>query len=79
MSVITYHYRNDWRKNMTAENFVDALQNQSNIDAEDAFKSAMASKVGDALETKRKEVAGSFVKNHIPEIEEDEVEEDDTV
>ena len=63
---------------MTAENFVDALQNQSNIDAEDAFKSAMASKVGDALETKRKEVAGSFVKNHIPEIEEDEVEEDDT-
>ena len=79
MSVITYHYRNDWRKNMTAENFVDALQNQSNIDAEDAFKSAMASKVGDALETKRKEVAGSFVKNHIPEIEEDEVEEDETV
>jgi len=57
---------------MTAENFVDALQNQSNIDAEDAFKSAMASKVRDALETKRKEVAGSFVKNHIPEVEEDD-------
>ena len=57
---------------MTAENFVDALQNQSNIDAEDSFKSAMASKVGDALETKRKEVAGSFVKNHIPEVEEDD-------
>jgi len=32
----------------------------------------MASKVGDALETKRKEVAGSFVKNHIPEVEEDD-------
>ena len=57
---------------MTAENFVDALQNQSNIDAEDAFKSAMTSKVGNALETKRKEVAGSFVKNHIPEVEEDD-------
>jgi len=64
---------------MTAENFVDALQNQSNIDAEDAFKSAMTDRVAQSLETKRKEVAGSFVKNHIPEIEEDEVEEDDTV
>ena len=42
------------------------------LGAEDAFKSAMSSKVGDALEDKRKEVAGSFVKNHIPEVEEDE-------
>ena len=41
---------------MTAENFVDALQNQSNIDAEDAFKSAMASKVGDALEKNEKKL-----------------------
>ena len=64
---------------MSAENFVNELQKGNNLGAEDAFKSAMASKVGDALETKRKEVAGSFVKNHIPEIEEDEVEEDDTV
>jgi hypothetical protein len=79
VSVITYHYRNDWRKNMTVEDFVDSLHNKNNIDAEDAFKNVMAAKVGDALETKRKEVAGSFVKNHIPEVEEDEVEEDDTV
>ena len=57
---------------MTAENFVDALQNQSNIDAEDAFKSALTDRVAQSLETKRKEVAGSFVKNHIPEVEEDE-------
>ena len=57
---------------MSAKEFVDALQNGKNLDAEDAFKIAMSSKVGDALEDKRKEVAGSFVKNHIPEVEEDE-------
>ena len=57
---------------MSAKEFVDALQNKKNLDAEDAFKMAMSSKVGDALEDKRKEVAGSFVKNHIPEVEEDE-------
>ena len=32
----------------------------------------MTDRVGDALETKRKEVAGTFVRNHIPEVEEDE-------
>ena len=57
---------------MSAKEFVNALQNGKNLDAEDAFKTAMSSKVGDALEDKRKEVAGSFVKNHIPEVEEDE-------
>ena len=57
---------------MSAENFVDELQKGNNLGAEDAFKSMMTKKVGDALEDKRKEVAGSFVKNHIPEVEEDE-------
>ena len=57
---------------MSAENFVNELQKGNNLGAEDAFKSIMAQKVGDALEDKRKEVAGSFVKNHIPEVEEDE-------
>ena len=57
---------------MTAKEFVNALHNKKNLDAEDAFKMAMSTKVGDALEDKRKEVAGSFVKNHIPEVEEDE-------
>ena len=32
------------------------------IDNETAFKDTIASKVGDALETKRKEVANTFVK-----------------
>ena len=57
---------------MSAKEFVDALQNGKNLDAEDAFKMAMSSKVGDALEDKRKEVARSFVNNHIPKVEEDE-------
>ena len=57
---------------MSANNFVDELQKGNNLGAEDAFKSIMTQKVGDALEDKRKEVAGSFVKNHIPEVEEDE-------
>ena len=57
---------------MSAENFVDELQKGNNLGAEDAFKSVMTNRVGNALETKRKEVAGSFVRNHIPEVEEDE-------
>ena len=57
---------------MSAKEFVEAGQNGKNLDAEDAFKMAMSSKVGDALEDKRKEVAGSLVQNHIPEVEEDE-------
>ena len=57
---------------MSAENFVDALQNKNNLGAEDAFKSAMTDRVAQKLEMKRREVAGTFVKNHIPEVEEDE-------
>jgi hypothetical protein len=57
---------------MSAENFVNELQQGNNLGAEDAFKSAMTNRVADALENKRKEVAGTFVSNHIPEVEEDE-------
>ena len=57
---------------MSAKEFVDAIHNKKNLDAEDAFKMAMSSKVGNALEDKRKEVAQGFVNNHIPEVEEDE-------
>ena len=61
---------------MSAEDFVSALSDKNMMGAEDAFKNAMSAKVGAALEDKRKEVAGSFVKNHIPEVE---VEEDEAV
>ena len=57
---------------MSAKEFVDALQNGKNLDAEDAFKMAMSSKVGDALEDNLSVVAGSLVSNHIPVVEEDE-------
>ena len=42
--------------------FVSAIHNGKNLEAEDAFKSAMQDKIGAALETKRKEVANTFVK-----------------
>ena len=56
---------------MSSKDFVDALAKGSNLDAEDAFKSAIGNKVTDALETKRQELAQGFVNNHIPEPEDD--------
>ena len=44
------------------KDIIDALSNGDNLGAETAFKDTIASKVGDALETKRKEVANTFVK-----------------
>ena len=45
--------------------FVSALHNGKNLEAEDAFKSAMQDKIGAALEVKRREVANNFVKTKI--------------
>ena len=56
---------------MSSKDFVDALARGNNLDAEDAFKSAIGNKVTDALETKRQELAKGFVNNHIPEPEDD--------
>ena len=47
---------------MSSEDFVDALSLSKNLEAEEAFKSAMKDKIGAALETKRREVANTFVK-----------------
>ena len=47
---------------MSSKDFVDALSMSKNLEAEDAFKSAMQDKIGASLETKRREVANSFVK-----------------
>ena len=44
-----------------SKEFVDALAAGNNLGAETVFKTAMASKIGDALETKRSEVAKTFV------------------
>tara|TARA_B100002019_G_C20900670_1_gene417956 strand:+ start:380 stop:556 length:177 start_codon:yes stop_codon:yes gene_type:complete len=51
---------------------IDALASGDNLSAENEFKNAISQKVGDALELKRKEVAGSMIKQHIPEVEENE-------
>ena len=47
---------------MSSEDFVAALSLSKNLEAEEAFKSAMQDKIGAALETKRREVANTFVK-----------------
>jgi hypothetical protein len=55
----------------TIRDFVDSIASGDNLAAETHFNSALASKVGDALETKRQDVAKTFVTHHIPEVEED--------
>ena len=50
---------------MSSEDFVDALSLSKNLEAEEAFKSAMQDKVGQALEVKRREVANNFVKTKV--------------
>ena len=49
------------------KNFVDAIASGNNMEAESQFNQALASKVGDALETKRQEVANTLVTGHVPE------------
>ena len=53
------------------KDFVDSIAKGDNLEAETHFNTALAQKVGGALETKRMEVAKSFVTHHIPEVEED--------
>ena len=55
-------------------NFVDAIASGDNLEAEAYFNAALAYKVGDALETKRVEVAKTFVTHHIPEVGEEDGE-----
>ena len=50
--------------------FVDAIISNNNIEAEKAFTTSVTSKVGDALEVKRKEISANFVKSVSSEPEE---------
>ena len=43
--------------------FVDAMEKGDNLEAEAAFKNSIISKVGGALEVKRKDLANTFVRN----------------
>ena len=51
------------------KDIINALEGGDNLGAEQAFKDTINAKVGDALETKRKEVANTFVKS--TKVEED--------
>ena len=55
--------------------FVDAVAAGNNIEAEKVFTQSMASKVGDTLEVKRKELANTFVKSMTVETETEEEDE----
>ena len=52
-------------------NFVDAIASGDNLEAEAQFNQALSQKVGDSLETKRQEVANTFVTGHVPQDKED--------
>ena len=53
-----------------SKEFVDALINSNNLEAEKAFSITMAARVGDALEVKRRELANTFVKSQKVEVDE---------
>jgi|TARA_R110000782_G_scaffold270413_1_gene370842 hypothetical protein len=52
---------------MNSKDIIDALANGKTLDAEDAFKGTMKAKMADSLETKKAEVAKSFVRDHLPD------------
>tara|TARA_Y100001951_G_scaffold74625_1_gene61586 strand:+ start:201 stop:377 length:177 start_codon:yes stop_codon:yes gene_type:complete len=54
-----------------SKEFVNALSTSDNIEAEQAFKTSMTTKVGDALEVKRKELSKTFVNIRNVETEDD--------
>ena len=58
---------------MTKE-IVDAIESGDNLSAETQFKTTMSTRVGDALELKRKDVAQTMVTQHIPEVDEEDEE-----
>ena len=52
--------------------FVDAIADGNNMEAENVFTKTMAGKVGSTLEVKRKEIANTFVKSMSVSQEEEE-------
>ena len=56
----------------SVKDFVSAIGDSDNLSAETHFNAALSAKVGDALETKRQEVAKTFVTHHVPEVEDSE-------
>ena len=52
---------------MSIPNMLSALVDDKKIEAESAFKSVIAQKVGSALDLKRVQVANSLVTQHVPQ------------
>ena len=59
-----------------SKDFVDSISTGDNLGAETAFNVAMATKVGDTLEIKRKEVSKTFGKTNNTDQEADVDETD---
>ena len=57
-------------------NIIGALVDDNKIDAETSFKNTMASKIGDALDLKRIEVANSLIKGQSDTSLEDTTDEE---
>ena len=55
-----------------SKEMVDSIATVDNLGAETAFNVAMATKIGDTLEIKRKEVSKIFVKSNFTDTETDE-------
>lgn len=49
--------------------FIDSIDAGDNIKAQSDFDSEMSTRISDALQTKRMEVAQSFIRNHEKENE----------
>ena len=60
-----------------SKEFVDAIVGGSNLEAEKAFSITMSSRVGDALEVKRKELANTFVNSSYIDQEADVNDQED--
>jgi len=57
-----------------SKEFVDSVAKGNNIEAEKAFSITMATRVGDALEVKRRELANTFVKYQDKELDVNETD-----
>ena len=60
-----------------SKEFVDAIVGGNNLEAEKAFSITMATRVGDALEVKRKELANTFVNSSYIDQEADVNDQED--
>jgi hypothetical protein len=60
-----------------SKEFVDAIVDGNNLEAEKAFSITMSSKVGSALEVKRKELANTFVNSSYVDQESDVNDQED--